>query len=199
MGAMTATTGPFQPDHGRLLTVDDLEAMPDDGYRRELIDGMLLVSPAPGLRHQKMAAKLVVALDARCPDDLHVLPAPFAVRPSTMTELQPDVLVARAEDLTEKLLPVAPVLAVEVLSPSSTINDLNNKKAAYARLGVPSYWVMDPLAPSMIVFELVEGEYRQVVEIKGDDAFDATLPFPVRIVPVDLLGTLADGWNQPRE
>ena len=58
MGAMTAESGPVQLAHGRPFTVDDLEAMPDDGNRYELIDGTLLVSPAPGTRHQTMAYQL---------------------------------------------------------------------------------------------------------------------------------------------
>lgn len=177
--------------HGRPFTVDDLEAMPDDGNRYELIDGTLIVSPAPGTRHQKVVAKLLVALDAACPDDMHVLPAPFAIRPSTSTELQPDLVVARDEDLTEKLLPVAPWLAVEVLSPSSVINDLNNMKAAYERMGVPTYWVVDPLQPSITVFELVDGRYRQTAEVKDADVLEVDRPFPVRVAPRDLLGTMA--------
>jgi len=136
--------------------------------------------------------KLAALLDSRCPDELHTLPAPFAVQPSKTTELQPDVLVARDEDLTDKLLPVAPLLAVEVLSPSTAINDLNNKKAAYERLGVPSYWVVDPQQPSLTVFELdPAGRYQQVAEVKGEDVFETARPFPVRVVPVELLGTLA--------
>ena len=190
MTVMTVTHSAGIPQ-GRPFTVDDLEAMPDDGNRYELIDGMLVVSPAPGMRHQKILLKLAVALDAVCPDGLHVFPAPFAVRTSATTELQPDVLVAREADLTEKLLPVAPVLAVEVLSPSSVINDLNNKKAAYERMGVPSYWVVDPQAPSITVFELSEGRYEQTAEVKDTDALSVDRPFPVRIVPRDLLGTLA--------
>jgi len=192
MVGMAATTGSSGIAHGRPFTVDDLEAMPDDGNRYELIDGMLFVSPAPVVRHQKIVLQLAIRLDEACPDDMHVLPAPFAVRPSRSTELQPDVVVARDEDLTEKLLPVAPVLAVEVLSPSTALNDLNTKKAAYERLGVPSYWVVDPHPPSLTVFELDgDGRYRQIAEVKGEDEFLAQRPFPVRIVPTELLGTLA--------
>jgi Uma2 family endonuclease len=192
MSVMTATAGSPGIDPGRPFTVDDLEAMPDDGRRYELIDGLLIVSPAPMLRHQKIVMKLAALLDARCPANMHTLPAPFAVQPSKTTELQPDILVAREEDLTEKLLPVAPLLAVEVLSPSTAINDLNNKKAAYERLGVPSYWVIDPQPPTLIAFELdADGHYRQVAEVKGEDAFEPVRPFPVRVVPVELLGTLA--------
>lgn len=72
------------------------------------------------------------------------------------------------------------------------INDLNNKKAAYQRLGVQSYWVIDPEEPTLTVFELDDmGVYTKVAEVKGADAFDAQRPFPVRIVPVELLGRLA--------
>jgi Uma2 family endonuclease len=191
MTTMTTTSGIGIP-HGRPFTVDDLEAMPDDGNRYELIDGTLIVSPAPVARHQKIVAKLVAKLDPACPDDQHVFPAPFAVRESGSTEVQPDVLVARDADLNEKLLPAAPVLAVEVLSPSSALVDLNIKKAVYERMGAPSYWVIDPQQPSLTVFELdADGRYQQVAEIKGDEVFEAERPFPVRIVPVELLGTLA--------
>ncbi len=99
------------------FTVHDLEGMPDDGRRYELIDGELLVSPAPGLRHQTIAYQLHRLLDGACPDDLYVLSAPFAVQTDVSNEVQPDVLVARFDELTDKNLPAAPVLAVEVLPP----------------------------------------------------------------------------------
>ncbi len=87
---------------------------------------------------------------------------------------------------------MAPLLAVEVLSPSTALYDLNTKKAAYERLGVPAYWVVDPQQPGLTVFELDDdGHYRQVAEVKGEDAFEARRPLPVRVVPVELLGTLA--------
>ncbi|HEX6360921.1 Uma2 family endonuclease [Actinophytocola sp.] len=189
---MTAEAGSVQLAHGRPFTVDDLEAMPADGNRYELIDGMLIVSPAPGLSHQTVVGNIFVALLAACPPDMHAVVAPFAVRPSQTTELQPDVLVARKEDFTKKLLPVAPALAVEVFSPSSVLN-LNNKKAAYQRLGVKNYWVIDPEAPTLTAFELDDsGVYRQVAEVKDTDVFEAREPFPVRISPVDLLDWLAE-------
>lgn len=182
---------------GDSYTVEDLEDMPDDGSRYELVDGHLLVSPAPGYRHQKIVLKLGALLDANCPDDLAVLTAPFAVRPSGRTEVQPDVLVGRHVDFTDKLLPVAPLLAVEVLSPSTGIRDLTIKKNAYERMGVISYWVIDPQEPVLAVFELdPEGRYQQVAEAQGEKSFDATLPFPVRIVPAELLGAL---WEHGEE
>jgi Uma2 family endonuclease len=173
------------------FTVHDLEGMPDDGRRYELIDGELLVSPAPGLRHQTVGLRLYRVLDDACPDDLYVLTAPFAVQTDISNEVQPDVLVARFDELTEKNLPAAPVLAVEVLSPSGRLIDLNLKRAAYERMGTPSYWVLDPDVPDLLVLELdAGGRYQQVARMVGDEGFEAHRPFPVRIVPVELLGRL---------
>ncbi|WP_163570295.1 Uma2 family endonuclease [Fodinicola feengrottensis] len=178
---------------GRAFTVRDLEAMPDDGHRYELIDGTLIVSPAPGWRHQTVAGELFVVLRAARPDGFVVVAAPFAVQPSDSTELQPDVLVGRFDDFTEKNLPVAPLLVVEVLSPSTALNDLNYKKAAYARMGVASYWVIDPVSVTLTVFELTsEGAYELLAKVSGDEIFQADKPYPVTVVPRALLGQLAD-------
>ena len=69
--------------------------------------------------------------------------------------MQPDVIVTRFTDLTPKNLPVAPSLAVEVLSRSTRLVDRNLKKAHYERIGVPSFWILDPAEPgALIVFEL---------------------------------------------
>jgi Uma2 family endonuclease len=124
-----------------------------------------------------------------------VVIAPFAVQFSQDVELQPDVLVARYADLTPKNLPTAPLLAVEVRSPSTALIDLNLKKAAYARHGVPSYWIVDPDPdkPSVTVFELAGGEYVEVAHAAGDAELAVERPFPVRLRPVDLLAGLRPG------
>ena len=178
--------------HGRPFTVDDLEGMPDDGNRYELIDGMLLVSPAPGWPHQEMGLTLYVHLRAHCPPDLRVIAAPFAVQTAFDSEVQPDVIVTRYPDLTLKNLPVAPLLAAEVLSRSTRLVDHNLKKAHYERIGVASYWILDPVEPgSLAVFELdAEGRYQQIAHVEGGETFTATRPFPVTVVPARLLDGL---------
>jgi Uma2 family endonuclease len=173
---------------GRPFTVDDLEFMPDDGNVYELIDGVLIVSPTPGRRHQRALLRLAELLDDECPDDLAVLWPPFVVRLSDCTELRPDLQVVWDEDIHGELVVDAPLLVVEVLEPSTTINDLNNKKAAYERMGVASYWVLDPAQPSLLVHELAGDRYERVADIRADEEFEATAPFPVRIVLTELLG-----------
>ena len=180
--------------HGRPFTVDDLEGMPDDGNRYELIDGMLLVTPAPGWPHQEMGAELFFQMRLRCPPDVRVLVAPFGVQTAFDSEVQPDVLVARYTDLAVNMrnLPVAPLLAVEVLSRSTRLKDRNLKKAHYERIGVASYWILGPAEPgALTAFELDgDGRYRQVAHVEGDEEFVATRPFPVTVVPARLLDGL---------
>lgn len=189
MTAMTETIGTAE---GRPFTVYDLDAMPDDGRRYELIDGSLLVTPAPGWPHQEMSGRLYRMLCDVCPADLRVLIAPFAVRTSLTNEVQPDVLVARYSDLTEANLPVAPELAVETLSRSTKLKDRTLKKAHYERLGVASYWILDPSDPGGLeVYELGEdGAYTLAASVTGDEVLPIRRPFPVEISPARLLDGL---------
>ena len=188
MGVMRQVT--HSPGHP--FTVADLATMPDDGRRYELIDGVLLVSPTPGWSHQEMAAALYRVLYAQCPPDLRVMLAPFGVRTASDTEVQPDVLVARYEDLTEACLPVAPLLAAEVLSPSTKLHDRNTKMAHYERLGVASYWLLDPVGTGAV--ELHElgpaGRYELRATVVGEDVLAVERPFPVDLCPARLLDGL---------
>jgi Uma2 family endonuclease len=158
----------------RPLTYADLDDMPDDGHRYELIDGTLIVTPAPVAMHQRVVGNLHLALRASCTDDLEVFLAPFDVVLGISTVLQPDLLVARRVDVTERNLPAAPVLAVEVLSPSTRRIDLGTKRLVFEAAGVPSYWVVDPDEPSLTVFELDAGTYREVAQVTGGQTWEST-------------------------
>ncbi|MFD1506389.1 Uma2 family endonuclease [Georgenia yuyongxinii] len=103
------------------------------------------------------------------------------------TVLQPDVLVARRSDLSERDLPAPPVLAVEVLSPSTRLIDLHLKRARYEAAGTPSYWVVDPDEPALTAWELIEGRYVRVAHVAGEETFTATAPFAVDVRPADLI------------
>lgn len=184
----TVTTLP----RGRDLTRADLDALPDDGWRHELFDGSLLMTPAPSWRHQTVAFELAVLLRAACPAHLQVLVAPFNVALTPKTVVQPDVLVARRSDLTDADLPAAPALAVEVLSPSTRYIDLGLKRSRYEAAGCPSYWVVDPgggddTPPSIVMWELEGESYVEVASGSGDSAVEVLAPFPVTVIPADLL------------
>ena len=185
MAVMTAST--WLP-RGRAFTVGDLNALPDDGNRYELIDGALIVTPSPRPRHQIVSMNLSALLHRLCPPHLRVLTAPLDVRLDEDTTVQPDVLVTRRSDLTESHLPVAPVLAVEILSPSTRTIDLHSKRDRLRRAGCPSYWVIDPDDGHLTAWDLDDqGQYIQVADLSADETWTATRPFPVTVVPRDLL------------
>jgi Uma2 family endonuclease len=181
---------------GRPLTVDDLERLPDDGHRYELIDGVLVVSPSPVWAHQAAQAALNRLLYAACPSDLRVVGAPFDWRSGQSTLLIPDILVTRLEALRAvpggRYLVEPPLLAVEVLSPSTRRFDRLSKQSVYQDAGVASYWLVDPApeAPSLTALELSGGRYVEVAQIRGGDSWTAERPFAVTVRPEDLLADL---------
>jgi len=144
--------------------------------------------PSPSLRHQDAVLTLALALRSACPDSLWVVIAPFDVALTDDTVLIPDIVVARADDLTDRDLPTAPVLAIEVLSPSTRRFDLMTKRSRYESAGTPSYWVIDPLEPSLTAWDLDEhGVYAEVAHAVGDQPFNADQPFPISVVPARLV------------
>jgi len=173
---------------GRALTQRDLEQMPDDGHRYELIDGTLVVTPAPSWRHQRALLRLSLLLASRCPANLEILLAPFDVALDEHTVLQPDLLVARRVDLTDSELPTAPLLAVEILSPSTRRVDLTLKRSRFEAAGCPSYWAVDPEEQSIIVWQLQGAEYVEVASASGNEQLDVDEPYPLAICPADLIG-----------
>ena len=128
------------------LTIDMLDELPDDGTRYELLDGFLLVTPAPSNAHQVVATRLATMLSVALGGSGARVVAVGAIQRGNDTQLQPDVLV-----YPSVFSPAAQWreirgwwLAVEVLSPSSRLYDREVKRGAYLALGVDEYWIVDP-------------------------------------------------------
>jgi len=173
----------------RVFTVEDLEDMPDDGFRYELDDGVLIVSPVPSNLHQLAVSRLQMVLGAVCPPEFLVLTGP-GVNISKFQHRVPDVAVIRAEAFEEAFLVQPPVVAIEVASPRTRLYDLGRKKEIYERFGIRYYWIVEPaVEPSLTVFELRRGRYAQAAQVAGRGSLDIARPFPVTIVPDDLVTT----------
>lgn len=173
--------------HGGPITRAERDALPDDNRRHELIDGALIVTPAPSPRHQRAVTRLLVLLDHACPPDLEVITAPLDVVHAPDTVVQPDVLVAQRTAFTDSDLPGPPLLAVEVLSPTTRHLDLHLKRARFEAAGCPSYWVVDPDVPALTMWRLDAGRYGDPVHVEGDATLRLDHPFPVNVRPADLI------------
>jgi Uma2 family endonuclease len=82
-----------------------------------------------------------------------------------------------------------PELVVEIASPSTAHYDRNRKKTVYAEFGIPAYWIVvpDPSKPSITAYGLTGRVYAEVGQAAGEQRFAATTPFPVDIVPAELV------------
>jgi Uma2 family endonuclease len=189
--SVMSTAGETPLPFGDPITVADLDRLPEDSHRWELLDGVLVVSPRPTTVHQAVAVELLVLLHAHCPPELLALPEP-AVQLNELTEFDPDIVVVPKDEIGGAKVYRPPALVVEIRSPSTAIVDLNRKKAAYERFGVPSYWIVVPDRdkPELIVFELGEQGYREAAHVSGGEPFTATKPFDVSVVPAQLVAGL---------
>ncbi len=144
------------------LTVADLEAMPDDGRRYELIGGAIVMTPAPGLDHQRVSFRLQCLLAEAWPG-MEVFDAPVDLDLPGAQRVQPDlVAVERGRSGTRLSLPVG--LVVEIVSPGSLTNDRVTKRATYATAGISAYWIVDPDRGLITCLVLDGAEYRIAAE-----------------------------------
>lgn len=173
--------------HGDRLTRRDLELITDERRRYELVDGTLLVSPSPRPLHQRVVARLLATLTPLCPADCEVLPAPLDVVLDEHTVLIPDVVVGRRDTFTDRALVGVPVLAVEVVSPSSERIDRYLKPARLAAAGCPFYWVIDPRVPSLSCYRLDGDAYVLDGEGRDDKPVALTEPYPLTLRASELV------------
>lgn len=140
----------------------------DDEQRYEIIDGELLVTPAPGTRHQRVISELGYRFLQFVRDRKlgEVFFAPTDVVLEEDEVVQPDILFIRAQRVPEVVgehaIHGAPDLVAEILSPSSLQRDRHRKYALYERSGVREFWIVDPANRAIEVFARGEGRYELV-------------------------------------
>ena len=142
-------------------TYKDYCATPDD-ERYELLDGKLMMVPAPNMKHQRVLLRLGYKLEGFTQEHKlgTVYVAPCDVVLSDINVVQPDLLwisQAREDRLTDANIRGAPDLVIEILSPSTAKRDRVDKPELYGRHGVLEYWIVDPVAETIAVHRLRDG------------------------------------------
>jgi Uma2 family endonuclease len=175
------------------LTIAEYAALDETehGYT-ELIEGSLLMSPSPALKHSRAQGKFYSALIRHVPDDLEVLQdldVDLELRPADQPGFsrRPDLLVVELSagdriDAEGGLVRASEVrLAVEIVSPGSRRVDHVDKRRDYADAGIPYYWIVDIDKPvSLVACHLTE-EFGYQDDQRATGTFTATVPFPVEI------------------
>lgn len=148
----------------RRATIADLDAMPDDGRRYELISGEIFVAAAPNWQHQFTSRAIFRLLDAWVQQRAlgEAMFAPFDILLNDETIVEPDVFVlthANLPNLRSGRFHGAPDLAVEVVSPTNRDHDMVTKMFRYAQNGVREYWLIDPATRAVLILSLIDGIY----------------------------------------
>jgi Uma2 family endonuclease len=186
-GQNEAMSAPLVKPH---VTYRDLCEIQTD-QRWELIDGEAYLAPAPNLRHQDVLQRLLRRFEDAIADRSKVYLSPVDVVLSDDTALQPDLVFVREENrgILGDHVTGPPDLVAEVLSPSTRKMDRELKMEAYARFGIPEYWIVDPFAETIEIHRL-EGpgttSYSRIATCHaGDPATTPLLP-SLAVDPADL-------------
>lgn len=163
-------------------TYDDYAALPDDGQRYEIVNGVLVMAPAPSPAHQDIVGMIFhyLLVQVKFAGLGRVFTAPIDVDLGPKNVFQPDVVVvlnAHLDRVAAKKIVGAPDLVVEVVSPGGGVMDRIAKYAVYARAGIPEYWIVKPERQTVEVSLLEVGEYRSL------GIFSEQQTLPSRVVP----------------
>jgi Uma2 family endonuclease len=163
-------------------TYEDYAALPDDGRRYEIVNGVLVMAPAPGTGHQSIVVRLshYLFVHVELAGLGRVFPGPVDVELGPKNVYQPDFVVllnAHLDRVAEKKISGAPDLAVEIASPSTAAYDRLTRYEKYAQAGITEYWIVKPTRRTVEVLVLERGEYRSL----GVFSEQATLPS--RVIP----------------
>lgn len=139
---------------------------PNDGWKYEIFDGVLYMSPPPTINHQDVAGELFAQMRVFVRKNKlgTVLEAPCGVHlPTQPVPVEPDILFVRRERrhiFGERYVEGAPDLVVEVLSRSNADYDRTTKYRQYEGAGVLEYWIINYWDETVAVYNLVDQHYR---------------------------------------
>jgi len=159
-----------------LLTVADLDLLPDDGNRYELFEGALIVSRAPGLSHQRVLGNIYAIVKAYLEqnpiDEILLTPGVIfddynGVIPDAVFISSRQVInIGAGERITE-----APEIVIEIVSPGkeNAQRDRVMKRQVYGRHGVKEYWIAGPESRSLEIYRFEKRTLKLVATLRDED------------------------------
>ena len=155
-------------------TYQDYLNLPDDGKRCEVINGELVMTPAPNIIHQTVLVNLINELKNFLNKEKSgkMLCAPTDVKLSDSNVVQPDIIFISQDNsyiIRENNVDGAPDLIIEILSPGTAYYDLIEKKEIYESFEVKEYWIVDPKKRRVEIYKNVNQQFEliQKLELEG--------------------------------
>ncbi len=152
----------------RRLTYEEYLEGPEIKQRYEIIDGEMRMAPTPTVQHQRILRQLFILLNAfvseRQLGEVFFAPLDVVIQREPLRTRQPDLLFVRQAQvsLLGQIVEIAPDLMIEVLSPSNSRRDVEEKLADYAGISVRECWFVSPEARTVEVLELDEGSWKRI-------------------------------------
>jgi Uma2 family endonuclease len=160
------------------ITAEEFLHLPESQTPTELINGEIIVAPAPELYHQDIVLQTAILIKTTAPDG-KVYIAPVDVHLDDVNVTQPDVLWlspdSQCSAVDGKRLFGAPDLVVEVLSPSTALRDKSVKFQLYEKYGVREYWIIEPTGQYVEVWLLTDGKFARHGVFGGSDSFTSAV------------------------
>lgn len=168
------------------MSFDDFLALGETKHY-EYYDGLVLVNP-PTRRHVLVQSRLTRLLQDSKPTGYEALPD-WGWAAARQKVFEPDIMVFRSDAPGPDLLRAAPLIVVEVTSPSTRAEDFGRKREIYAQGGAEWYWLVDPDADTILILRNQAGRFVQVQTYAAPGIHRVTRPFPVQL---DLFAIFAD-------
>lgn len=169
-------------DNSKVWTVEDYLLLGEITTPCQVIDGDLIMSPAPTPNHQRISRRIFNILSTFAQEGDEVFYAPIDLYVDEKNVLQPDLLFISKKNkdiITNRGIEGVPDLVVEIISPSNIFTDRNKKKKIYQQIGVTEFWIVDPANKTLEIYSnsqedldtpslflVVEGEVSSSVLLK---------------------------------
>jgi Uma2 family endonuclease len=165
------------------LTYQEFLDGPEIKARYDIVDGEMIMAPVPSRNHQRILRRLTISLDRFVTErelgEVFFAPLDIVVQQQPLRTRQPDLLFISRENTEAdgEIIHGGPDLVAEILSPSNSRSDIEEKLSDYARIGVRECWLVSPEARTAEVLRLDDGKWsRLFIRGAGEDLESAVLP-----------------------
>lgn len=172
---------------GLRMDADEYLALPDDGFKYELIDGVVLMSPAASFGHNDVAGMVEYLIrDFLIKSPVGSVVHETDVRFAGDLVYRPDLSYVSNEraSIITTIIEGPPDLIVEVVSRHNRPLDVRTKRRDYERFGVREYWIIDPADKTLTFLRLVNGQYAEIQPEADAFASEAIPGFRLNLAPI---------------